>query len=98
MTRFGEIPPLWQIFKICGNLFEVNLALGKVFNSLWHNLYDFGQIFIAENGQILKTQSGHLVTLATTPKNHLTGKKFKAQLSHHFTTTTTEEVLVRNKS
>ena len=63
--------------------------MGKVFNSLLYNLYAFGQILIAENGQILKTLSGHLVTLATTPKNHLTGKKFKAQLSHHFTTTTT---------
>ena len=30
----------------------------KVFSSL-----RFGQIFIAVNGQILKTQSGHLVTL-----------------------------------
>ena len=37
--------------------------MGKVFNSLWQNLCAFGQIFIAANGQILKTQYGHLVTL-----------------------------------
>ena len=40
------------------------MVLGKVFNSLWHNLYAIGHIFIDENGQILKTQFGHLVTLA----------------------------------
>ena len=38
--------------------------MGKVFNSLLYNLYAFGQILIAENGQILKKQSGRLVTLA----------------------------------
>ena len=37
--------------------------MGKVSNSLWHNLYAIEQIFFAENGQILKTQFGHLVTL-----------------------------------
>ena len=65
MTRFREISSLWQIYKlkIFGNLFKVNLVLGKVLNSLWHILYAFGQIFIAVNGQILKTQSFHLVTL-----------------------------------
>ena len=41
----------------------VYLVLGKDFNSLWHDLYALGQIFIAENDQILKTQLGHLVTL-----------------------------------
>ena len=33
------------------------MVLSKVFNSLWNNLYAFGQNFIAENDQILKTQS-----------------------------------------
>ena len=56
VIRFGEIPLLWRIFK---NLFKVCLALDKIFNSLWYNLLAFGQIFIAVNGQILKTQSGH---------------------------------------
>ena len=41
----------------------VYLVLGKVLNSLWLNLDAFGQFFIAENGQILNTQYGHLVTL-----------------------------------
>ena len=63
VTRFGEIPPLWPIFKIFSNIFKVYLVLGKVFSSLWYNLYTFGQIFIAENGKMLKTQSGRLVTL-----------------------------------
>ena len=52
-----------QYFKMFGNWFKDYLVLGKAFNSLWYNGYAFGQIFIAENGQILKTQSGHLVTL-----------------------------------
>ena len=52
-----------QYLKIFGNIFKVYLVLGKVFSSLGYNLYDFVQIFIAENGQILKTQSGRLVTL-----------------------------------
>ena len=64
MTRFGEIPPLWQIIKKIGKI-QVYLVLGKVFKSRWHNLCAYGQILIALNGQILKTQSGHLVTLDT---------------------------------
>ena len=50
-------------FHHVGNIFKVYLFLGKVFNSLWHNLYAIAHNFIAENGQILKTQFGHLVTL-----------------------------------
>ena len=45
------------------NIFKIYLVLGKVFNSLWHNLYAFGQLFIAVNGQILKTQSGDTVNV-----------------------------------
>ena len=52
-----------KYLKIFGNIFKVYLVLGKVFNSLWHNLYAIGHIFIAENGQILKIQFVHLVTL-----------------------------------
>ena len=63
VTKFGKIPPLWQICKICGNILKVYLVLGKVFDSLWHNLYAFGQLFIAVNGQILKTQSGDTVNV-----------------------------------
>ena len=55
--HFGEY------LKNFGNRFKVYLVLGKVFSSLWHNLYAIGQIFIAENGQILKTKYCHLVTL-----------------------------------
>ena len=66
-------PPVWpdlakfhhfgKYFKIFCNKFKVYLVLGKCFNSLWHNLFAFGQIFIAVNGQMLRTQSGLLVTL-----------------------------------
>ena len=52
-----------KYLKNLGNKFKVYLVLGKVFDSLWHNLYAIGQIFIAENGQILKTKFCHLVTL-----------------------------------
>ena len=41
----------------------VYLVWGKVFNSLWGNFYAFGQILIAANGQIMKTQPGHLAKL-----------------------------------
>ena len=77
VTRFfihlGGAAPVWpdlakfhhfgKYFKKIGNLFKVYLFLGNVFSSLWHNLYAFGQIFIAVNGQILITQSGYLFTL-----------------------------------
>ena len=63
VTRFGEIPQLWQIIKNIRNIFKVYLVLGNVFNSSLHKLNGIGHIFIAENGQILKTQFGHLVTL-----------------------------------
>ena len=43
-------------------------GFGQSLNSLWYNLYAFVQIFIAENGQILKTQFVHLATLITHTK------------------------------
>ena len=46
-----------------GNIFKVYLVFDKVFNTEWHNLYAFGQTFIAVNGQVLKLQSDHLVML-----------------------------------
>ena len=54
--RFGKYLAIFVLFK-------VYLVLEKVFNALKHNLHAFGQIFIAVNGQILKTQSIQLVTL-----------------------------------
>ena len=50
-----------KYLKIFGNLFKVYLVLEKVFSSLLHNFYGIGQNSIAENGQMLKTQSGHAV-------------------------------------
>ena len=67
VARFVKIPPLWQVIKkIFVNTFKVYMVLGKVFSSLWHNLYGFGQFFIAINCQILKTQFGRMVTLDLT--------------------------------
>ena len=63
VTRFGEIPPLWPIIKNLWQHISGLFSYGQSFNSLWHNLYAIGHVFIAENGQILNTQFGHLVTL-----------------------------------
>ena len=59
VTRFGEIPPLLQIYKHIWQYIQGLFGFDKVFNSPWHNLYTFGENLIAVNGQILKTQSGH---------------------------------------
>ena len=67
VARFVKIPSLFQYLKIFANIFEVYLILGKVLCSLWYNLYAFGEIFIAENDQILKTKSGRLVALILSP-------------------------------
>ena len=63
VTRFGEIPPLWQILKIFGNIFKVYLVLGNFSAHFGTISMLLGKILIAENGQILKKQSGRLVTL-----------------------------------
>ena len=66
---FINMGPFWPDlakFHHFGNIFKVYLVLGKVFNSLWHNLYAIRHIFSAENGQIFKTQFVHLVTLHVT--------------------------------
>ena len=62
----AKFHPFGKYLKIFGNILKVYLVLGKVLNSLWHNLYAIVQILIAENGQILKAQFGHLVTLSMT--------------------------------
>ena len=71
MAKFHHVGKYLEIF---GNIFKVYLVLGKVLNSLVHNLYAIGQIFIAENGQILKTQFGHLVTLSANATNNFRTK------------------------
>ena len=45
---------------------SINLGFvvcSKILNVLWPLFYSVGQIFIVVNGQILKKQSNHLVTL-----------------------------------
>ena len=59
---------LFVYLNIFGNMFMIYFVFGKVFNSLWHNLYAFGPFFIDVNVQILKTQSVHLVTLPVASK------------------------------
>ena len=56
---FAKFHHFGKYLKVFGNIFKVYLVLGIDLKSLWHNLYAFVQIFIAINGQILKTQSGH---------------------------------------
>ena len=46
--RFGKY------LKIFGNLLKVYLVLGKVFNSLWCNLYAFGQISLLKMAKYWK--------------------------------------------
>ena len=63
MTRFGEIAPLWQIFKNLCKYIDALFGFGERFQLTLARFVCYGQIFIAENDQILKTQLGHLVTL-----------------------------------
>ena len=62
-TRFGEIPPLWQICKIIWQYIWGLFGLRRSFKLTLAQFVCFWANFIAENGQILKTQSGHLVIL-----------------------------------
>ena len=56
VTRFGEIRPLFHIFKNFWKYIKGLFGFG-------HNLYAIGHIFIVKNGLLVKTQFGHLVTL-----------------------------------
>ena len=59
LAKFHQFNKNLEIFS---NIWNVYLIFGKVANTLWDFLYAFGQNFIVVNGQILKRQSGHLVT------------------------------------
>ena len=39
VTRFGEIPPIWQNFKIIMQFLRVQLVLGKLLKPLWQIFY-----------------------------------------------------------
>ena len=54
VTRFGEISPLWSNVKSLWQVLRVNLIFGKVLNLLWLIFRYNTQIFIAENGNIIK--------------------------------------------
>ena len=66
--------------KILSDLSKVYLVLGQVLTHFGTILYAFGQMFIAVNGQILKTQSCHLVTLVGTKRTWLKNKFFILEL------------------
>ena len=61
VARFAENPPLKQIFKILGNIFNVIWFWAK-FLTYFGTICMLFANFIAVKGQILKKQSGHLVT------------------------------------
>ena len=65
MTKNGKILPLWQNHKILANFLRTYFGFGIILNFQWL-FFAVGQIFIAVNGQILNTWSGHLVTLVST--------------------------------
>ena len=55
VTRFHELLPLWQYAIVFGNFLRVNFIFGQIaLNLLWLNCEDDKQIFIVENGQILR--------------------------------------------
>ena len=72
-----------------GNILKVYLVLGKVVNSLWDHFYFLGQIFFVVNGQILKKQSGHLVTLPSGQRPRILqwGSKFESRCGLHLNPT-----------
>ena len=63
VTRFGEILPLWENFNSLWLYFRgMSRKRQKIVPTL-ANCYAVGQSFIVVNGQMLKNQSSHLVTL-----------------------------------
>ena len=69
VTRFGKIPTLWQFFE------------GKF--SIWQNLYAIEQIFFDGNGQILKNNSRHLVTLCLTKHVKVLSNIYWCEIEFH---------------
>ena len=53
VTRFCEISPFWQYFKVLGDYVRAYFVLGKNLNLFRSAIYAIGQIFIAANGLIL---------------------------------------------
>ena len=53
VTRFCEISPFWQYFKVLGDYVRAYFVLGKNLNLFRSAIYAVGQIFIAANGLIL---------------------------------------------
>ena len=58
VTRFGEKSPLWQNFKIFGQVFKGSFSIKKNFELELANYFNFGTIFIVAN-LIIIWLSGH---------------------------------------
>ena len=69
VTRFGGILPLWQKFTSLWQYFKGLFGIWQNCEPTLRQFVSYGQISIVLNGQILKKQSGHLVTL-TRPLDH----------------------------
>ena len=65
MTRLGEISPLWQNFKVFGQLLKALFTIWQNFEPILAIFYAIGQIYIPINGQILKIvwPSGHTASI-----------------------------------
>jgi len=51
VTRFGEMTPLWQIFKALGQNFDGLVSVEQNFEPHLANLFTMWQILIVLNGQ-----------------------------------------------
>ena len=89
VTRFGDIPSLWQNFKSLGQFLGL-VSIRQTFEPNLANFCAIVAIFVLANCQILKKLSSHLVTLFSVcfqilmykakmnATQHKTGKETKA--------------------
>ena len=56
VTRFGEIPPLWQICKNIWQFYDGLFVFVQNFLPTWVNfIYNLAIFMVVENGQMMKT-------------------------------------------
>ena len=53
VTRFGEISPLWQNYKVLSAVLRVHLVFGKLLKLLLLKCFTIGHAFIVVDGQRL---------------------------------------------
>ena len=54
LAKFRNLDKILESF---GHFLSNYLVFGKIVNLLWQLFYTFGQIFIVQNGQILKNKA-----------------------------------------